>query len=307
MAQVTPEAAVAQIPAGRWAVGVSGGADSVALLSLLVDQPGLSLHVVHLDHQTRSGASGVDAAFVRALAQQWKLPVTIQRRSALEPEVRDLPSNRSARFRTIRMEFFRRAVAEQGLGGVLLAHHADDQAETIMQRLLRGSGPRGLRGMSARATVGGLLVLRPLLKVRQSALRQVLVDRKIQWREDESNRQLNQQRNRIRRLLEQRSRLTDGLLALGESGGQWCSFLAAHAPVLEESFAANLLADLPLPVAEHAARRWLVARCGSAKEVSPAAVERLITMATDAASGPRQQFAGGVTVRRRGGRISVKD
>src|SRR5687768_9907771 len=66
-------AALAMVPAGRWAVGVSGGADSVALLLLLADRPDVSPHVVHLDHETRAGASAEDAGFVRDLAERLNL------------------------------------------------------------------------------------------------------------------------------------------------------------------------------------------------------------------------------------------
>ena len=127
------------VPSGRWAGGVSGGADSVALL-LLLDQrresePGLFLHVVHLDHQTRGAESTADAEFVRRLAAGRGVPCTIARRDQVEREMTDLPPNPSARYRALRHEVFRRVIAQHRLQGVLLAHHADDQAETVLHRL----------------------------------------------------------------------------------------------------------------------------------------------------------------------------
>src|SRR4051794_19617096 len=89
--------AVAAVPPGAWAVGVSGGADSVALLELLAAgaaRAERSLHVVHLDHETRAGESAADAAFVRELAARHALPATIARRGEIEPLVADLPNNR---------------------------------------------------------------------------------------------------------------------------------------------------------------------------------------------------------------------
>ncbi len=78
------------LPPGPWAVGVSGGADSVALLLLLKELPRVELHVVHLDHQTRGQESTADAAFVADLAQQLSIPAIIRRRDQFEPEMPDL-------------------------------------------------------------------------------------------------------------------------------------------------------------------------------------------------------------------------
>src|SRR3954469_23909271 len=98
MLQTDLFSAVKTIPAGAWAVGVSGGADSVALLSLLRTRADLALRVVHLDHQTRDGASAEDAAFVKALAKQWGIQSDNARLDEIIPEVGALPKNRSARF-----------------------------------------------------------------------------------------------------------------------------------------------------------------------------------------------------------------
>src|SRR4051812_35996457 len=108
MLQTDLFSAIKTIPAGPWAVGVSGGADSVALLSLLRQREDLSLRVVHLDHQTRDGASAEDARFVLDLARQWELPCDVATFDAIAPGIADLPKNRSARFRAARLEFFRR-------------------------------------------------------------------------------------------------------------------------------------------------------------------------------------------------------
>ncbi|HTL28368.1 MAG TPA: ATP-binding protein, partial [Tepidisphaeraceae bacterium] len=82
------------MPAGAWGVGVSGGADSVALLSLLRSRDDLKLHVIHLDHETRGAESTADAAFVRDLCEGGKLRYTIARRSEIEPRLPSLPANR---------------------------------------------------------------------------------------------------------------------------------------------------------------------------------------------------------------------
>jgi tRNA(Ile)-lysidine synthase len=297
-----------QVPAGAWAVGVSGGADSVALLELLRHRSDLRLHVVHLDHETRGGESAADAEFVRELASRSGLACTIARRREIEPALAErLPANRSARFRAVRLELFRRVIAEQVLAGVILAHHADDQAETVMQRLLRGSGPAGLVGMRPCTRVGGVTILRPLLAVRRRDLRELLRARGIGWRDDASNASPIQQRNRVRAVLAGREELTAALIELADACDALVSWLRECAPRLREEFDAADVGDLPPPVAREALRRWLVQRGGGgAVDVPAAATERLLEMVNDRATPSRLQFPGGVLVRRQRGRIFVE-
>ena len=99
--------AVSSVPPGPWAVGVSGGADSIALLLLLNQRPDLSLTVVHLNHETRGGASDADAAFVADLAASIGLASVVTPWRDVEPALADPPKNRSARFRAGRMALFR--------------------------------------------------------------------------------------------------------------------------------------------------------------------------------------------------------
>src|SRR5579864_7588112 len=239
------ESVVLRVPAGRWAVGVSGGADSVALLSLLRPRADLSLHVVHLDHQTRGRDSTEDAAFVRELAARWGLECTIRLRGEVERTIPALPANPSARYRAARMALFGAVMAEQGLGGVILAHHADDQAETILHRLIRGSGPNGLVGMSPRTTIGGLIVLRPLLGIRRHELRNHLNEIGQPWREDASNRSEQYLRNRLRGWLSDKPDMHEALLELGKACRMMRDWAQATAPELEAEFAMGRLAGLP--------------------------------------------------------------
>src|SRR4051812_8546605 len=97
--------AIEAVPAGAWAVGVSGGADSVALLSLLRQRADLKLRVLHIDHETRGDESAADAGFVIKLIHQWELNGAVVLRSLVEKMMPALPANRSARFRAVRLEF----------------------------------------------------------------------------------------------------------------------------------------------------------------------------------------------------------
>jgi tRNA(Ile)-lysidine synthase len=297
--------ATASVPPGRWAVGVSGGADSVALLLLLCRRADLSPTVVHLNHETRGTDSDGDEAFVVDLCRRLGVPIVARRLSDLA--LSGLPNNPSARFRSARFALFRDVVRREGLDGVLLAHHADDVAETTLQRLLRGGGVRGLAALRPRATVGGLPVLRPLLRVRRDELRRFLTQQGQAWREDSSNASPRYQRNRVRSLLSQHPHLTDALLDLAGASTRVKEWLARHAPPAEQRLPVQLLADLPAPLALELARRWLESHGAPPAELSRAALQRLVEMASDAASSPRQHFPGGVLVRRRAGMLLVEE
>jgi tRNA(Ile)-lysidine synthetase-like protein len=305
MAKDFLQQAIARVPGGAWAVGVSGGADSVALLELLLGRADVRCHVVHLDHETRAGESAGDARFVVGLCDSLGVPCTVGTRTQIEARAGGLSRNTSARFRELRHWLFRDVCAAQGLRGVLLAHHADDQAETILQRLLRGSGPAGLAGMRFETCVGGLMILRPLLEVPAALLRDFLRSRKRAWREDASNASPEYQRNRVRAVLASQPQLAGALRELGRASEGLIGWAREAAPVLGETFAVCELAELPDVLANEAARGWL-AVCGAPRdELSAAVLGRLVAMARDAATPPRVNFPGGLWVGRRRGWIGV--
>lgn len=176
----------------RVGVAVSGGADSTALLHLLVDAHAelpLDLHVLHVDHRLRP-ASEADALAVVGLASGLRLPCRV-----LCPSV-DLIGGASveAAAREARYEALEDAADELGLSRILTAHTLDDQAETVLLRMLRGTGVKGLRAI---APERGRIV-RPLLAVRRQELRTYLRERGIPWLEDPSNDDLRFDRNWLR-------------------------------------------------------------------------------------------------------------
>jgi tRNA(Ile)-lysidine synthase len=182
-------------PGEKVIVAVSGGIDSMILLELLnsLDDYRLDLVVAHLNHQLRGAESNRDEEFVRAAAARYALPCLIERvdvRELARSEKRSLEdAGREARHR-----FLESVVRKQGAACAALAHHADDQAETVLLRLLRGSGATGLSGMSPRS---GLKV-RPLLDVTRSEIVEYAESRQIAFREDRSNADRRFLRNRIR-------------------------------------------------------------------------------------------------------------
>lgn len=178
-------------------IGVSGGRDSVALLHALVALGRPKLMVCHLNHQLRGRESGQDAAFVRRLAQRHQLPCEIERvdvaRLARERGISIESAAREARH-----EFLHRMAARHGTSLVVLAHHADDQAETILANLCRGAGLNGLGGMKPLTRIGGLQVVRPLLKTSRGEIDSYVAEHGLTFREDSSNLSLQHRRNRLR-------------------------------------------------------------------------------------------------------------
>lgn len=188
------------LPRGsRVVVAVSGGPDSVALLHVLrALQPTLklSLHVAHLDHGLRP-ESGQDADFVRALAQRWRLPVTIERREVgAWCKHHGLSLEDGAR--RIRYAFLLEAARRHSTGRIATAHTADDQAETVLMRLLRGTGLTGLGGIPVARQLEDCWVIRPLLETWRSEVLALLRQAGLPFREDSSNADRRFLRNRIR-------------------------------------------------------------------------------------------------------------
>lgn len=184
---------------GRWLVGVSGGADSVALLHILLESGFRNLVVCHLDHRLRGRASTADARFVARLAERLGLPCELGRID-VRKRMREHGESMETAARNARHVFFAQCALKHRCRRILLAHHADDQAETVLWNLLRGS--HGLKGMRERQHVaaGGvrLLLVRPLLGVRRAELEAWLANHGQRWREDASNREPVAVRNRLR-------------------------------------------------------------------------------------------------------------
>ncbi len=184
---------------GRLLVGVSGGADSVALLQLLLENGFRNLVVCHLDHFLRGRASTADALFVKRLAVKLGLPcelgwADVRKRMETHGESMETAA------RNERHAFFARCAVKHRCRKILLAHHADDQAETVLWNLLRGShGLKGMRG-EQQITVDGvrLNIVRPLLGVRHAELVAWMQERGHRWREDASNLEPVAVRNRLR-------------------------------------------------------------------------------------------------------------
>jgi len=221
----------------RVIVAVSGGPDSVALFHLLVhlrQRLALSLHVAHLDHGLRD-ESGGDAAFVQSLAAQWKVPATIERRDVgtiCSQEGWSLEDGA----RRIRYQFLLETARRQSADRVALAHTADDQAETILMRLVQGTGLLGLGAIPImRRLDDDTWIIRPFLSVWRREILAYLKAEGLSFRTDATNDDTRFVRNRIRQellpLLEQayNPNVKGALAQLAEQSRTDYAFLEAAA------------------------------------------------------------------------------
>jgi tRNA(Ile)-lysidine synthase len=208
----TPEARVLDfiqkerlvVPGGKLVVAVSGGADSVCLLYLLAglqEQLDVRLHVAHLDHRLRGRQSRADARYVAGLARRLGLPATIASRD-VQAYRREHRLSLEEAAREVRYAFLAEVAAAAGADRAAVGHTADDQVETVLMHLIRGSGLGGLRGLrplGRRAGAGrGLTIVRPLLVLGREETAAYCRRHRLRPRTDTSNLSPGPFRNRIR-------------------------------------------------------------------------------------------------------------
>ncbi len=187
-------------PRDRLVVSVSGGPDSVALLCILNSfkkKMGLELHIAHLDHMLRQD-SYRDLLFVKGLAESLRLPITLERVA-----VRRLAKKGSLEeiARRARLDFLFKVTKNTGAKKIAVGHTRDDQAETVLMRIIRGSGLYGLSGIAPVRNIGGFTIIRPLIEISRCDIDNYLKAKKIKARLDTSNLDTVFFRNKISRKL----------------------------------------------------------------------------------------------------------
>jgi tRNA(Ile)-lysidine synthase len=193
-------------PGLRLAVGLSGGADSVALLRALAARSkelGLALSAAHLHHGLRGREADEDLAFARALASELKLPfheswVDCEAEAKANAETGKATETIEEAARRLRYGWFRQLMASGEVEAVATAHTHDDQAETVLAKFLRGAWTEGLSGIHPVVEFPEGRILRPLLSTTRAEVEAYLSMLGQSWREDSSNRHLTFTRNRIR-------------------------------------------------------------------------------------------------------------
>ena len=296
----------------RLLVGVSGGLDSTALVHALARQGFRKLTLVHLDHGLRAAAGAADAAFVEAMARRLTLPVVVARAdvAALARE-RRLSIETAAR--EARYAFFAGVARRTRCRTLVLAHHADDQAETFLFNLLRG-GASGLGGMRPRTVreIDGvkLEILRPWLGVWRAEIEAYAAQEKLRYREDASNASLLHTRNRLRsRVLPMLARefgrdVRQSLWRAAEVLGAQQEWLEQSVALDGEELSVAALRALPEALQRHAVHQWL-RRLGM-PQVSFALVERVRALVPAGAPVAKVNLPGGRFARRRAGRVFVE-
>ena len=298
----------------RVMAAVSGGGDSVALLRLLHglrDDIPFELIVAHVNHGLRGAAGDADARFVQELAASLSLVCVVLSPGPREEALLARARGSEEAARRARHMLLAAAARRAGCGRIALGHTMDDQAETVLMRLIRGTGRRGLSGMRR---CGPGLLIRPLLGLRRDALRSCLRDLGQPFREDETNQDARFLRNRVRvRLIPVLAGLNPAIV---ESLARTAELLAeedrylddlarrevtrwarpASAAPAEASVripAANLNA-LPLPLRRRAARMLLAQAGGDPRGAGSRAVADLLDLAAREGSGAGLDLPGGI-------------
>jgi len=219
-------------PRGLIVIGVSGGADSMALLlalSALRHELGVQLCAAHFNHQFRPDARK-DELFVSRWCEKLNIPLVIGRRPG--GKISHLSEDDARR---MRFEFFVRTARKLKAQSVALAHTRNDLAETVLMRMMRGSGLYGIRAILPKRLIDGVVFARPLMGVSRKDVEDYLRTKKIPYCKDATNLSTKYERNKVRLellpLLAQRynPRIIDALSDLAETAGEDYEFLAAHA------------------------------------------------------------------------------
>ncbi len=294
---------------------VSGGLDSTVLacaLATIAARGGFALAIAHVHHGLRGADADADEAAVAALAQELGAPFAVERvvPGALREGVssRNRPTLQEAA-RTLRYAALERMAAQIGAQRIATAHHADDQAETVLLRLFRGTGPDGLGGIPDRSPDGR--IVRPLLRLSRAELEHYAAARRLAWREDRSNASPDYARNRLRSWLPsfardlnpQWLRAIADLAEAQRRDTEWIrAWVEREAGARFTSEGAWLRIDakdwgaLPEALSRRLAREAL-ARAGSARHVERVHLERIERFLRDASPGRHIELPGGLELR----------
>jgi len=317
-------------PGLRLAVGLSGGADSVALLRVLAARAaelGLVLHAAHLHHGLRGEEADADLAFARELAAGLGLPFH-ESRVDVAAEAQASPGKAAESIeeaaRRLRYAWFRQLMAEGLVDAVATAHTLDDQAETVLAKFLRGAWTEGLSGIAPRLEGPEGAIIRPLLATTRAEIEAYLNAIGQSWREDSSNRHLTFTRNRIRHellpLLEGwnprlREHLTRMATLARDEEAWWLAELARLAPQIlmpglpvrggGRAAGASQTPSLSIDVTRFAAlapavQRRLLRYAAGQLDAAPdfAATEALRTLALAGRAGQKLELAQGLRAER---------
>lgn len=309
-------------------VAVSGGADSVCLLHILVEcrtRLGVELHVAHLNHQLRGAESDADAEYVLGLARRLGVPATVERRDVADYcTARGLSLEEAAR--EVRYSFLAEIAREMGTSKVVVGHTRDDRVETVLLHLLRGTGIAGLSGLQPRSVLrcgeqhgGRLEIVRPLLEVTKQETWDYCRKHGLEPCSDSSNVEPIFLRNRIRLellpLLRSYNRSIDtALLRLADIASDEISFIEEQLSLLWDRLASEEkgilyldkgeLATLPRALQRQAFRFAVKRLRGDLKDIEADHIEAMIDFLSKSA-GRRLSLPQGLSLSVEYGRLAL--
>jgi tRNA(Ile)-lysidine synthase len=230
---------------GRILLGVSGGPDSVALLSLIyntsrINPPYSEIFIAHLNHSIRGRESDEDEQFVITLAEKYEVSLITEKRDIIEI-ARERKISLEEAARDERYKFFESAAEKMGANVVAVGHNADDNAETILHRIIRGTGITGVGGIRPKrklTPISTISLIRPLLFTWRKDIIAYLEEENLSYRVDSTNIEKDKLRNKIRMELiphleeNYNAKIKKSLVTLGETAVQNCDYLEAKAKVL---------------------------------------------------------------------------
>ncbi|MBC8548520.1 MAG: tRNA lysidine(34) synthetase TilS [Candidatus Brocadiales bacterium] len=236
----------------RILLGVSGGPDSVALLSLIhntnrINPPYSEIFIAHLNHSIRGRESDEDEQFVSTLAEKYEVSLIAEKRDIIEI-ARERKISLEEAARDERYKFFESAAEKLGANVIAVGHNADDNAETILHRIIRGTGITGVSGIRPKrkfTPMSTISLVRPLLFTWRKDIIAYLKGENLSYRVDSTNIEKDKLRNRIRMELiphleeNYNAKIKKSLVALGETALQNCDYLEAKANVLFEEVLIN--------------------------------------------------------------------
>jgi tRNA(Ile)-lysidine synthase len=298
-------------------VAASAGLDSNALVHALLEitrEKCLKVSLGHVNHGLRGDESEADQQAIFELADRLGVPAFSRR---VEPEQlrvgrssRERPTLQEAA-RTLRYRALREMAVEAGCRHIATAHNMNDQAETVLLRVFRGSGPDGLGGIPERSSDG--VVVRPLLRVSRTEIEAYAAERGFSWREDRSNRSVAYARNRLRlRWLpglagdfnEQLLMAVGNLAEAQRRDSEWIGMLVEREAAARFTLEGGWLRTraegwdtLPEALARRLAR-WGLRRCGGERDATRVHLERMLGFLRTARPGTRLELPGGTRLER---------
>jgi len=295
-------------------VAVSGGADSVCLLHILVklrEELGIRLHVAHLNHQLRGAESEADAQYVSNLAEHLGIPATIEQVEVKAYQALKRISLEEAA-REVRYTFLAQVAKSIGAERTAVGHTIDDHVETILMHLIRGTGTKGLRGLQPRTewqtAEHSLTIVRPLLRVSREETAGYCHAHELIPRIDTSNLSLSPLRNRIRLellplLKSYNPQVTEALLRTARIASNDLSFLEEESTQLWDEIAQSKentiilykqkFLELPPALKQHLLRMSIEKLLGNLKDIEARHIEEMMSALTKPA-GKRLSLPGGL-------------